>query len=809
MKKSKRKVDSDAVRVRTAWFIVISDVNGVMEIHLGYRYYDQTISLYSTAPASSPRKLPWGAIRNCELKQNVKNGKGEEGDYFQFENERGEKRMFKIQMMNPLLWGINDFTQKVAGLRVGHKEEAIGMYLTKMNTSQGFFLHRAEIHDEWGFEIKNRESQVEDMEKINGDLDEYKEFVLAAQNSALKVDKRVDCLKQISTKPSDVKGSDEVKAKKSKCEVIEEAKQAEIDDETGIEKIFSSNYFGRAFVSIDNLSVSKQVFTQMNKFKVLGLAKSIENRCDPSNLVMTVVPKDMNTFNEDDLDDNEYEILNGRHRFEALVNLDKKGVLSSLKGLEERKLVCYVLKTNCTFTIQANYGQLRGNELQASYVRPPHVHEILYVAKGLKDHYSDEQVEEILVRYCKLLSVNPDQVTAVKKFVHWENTAFDMLLTVFKQYESLQTSDIFSSTNLEMYVTRGMTQPVPTATFKQLGQADPELFLQQADRVLKKKLSLKDLVTSLQKVRKRDQVAKVIVKEVGCLSIEALSDNYPEKFTGEILDKYHGAVTEGKCKNKTGEDLKIYIESVLKSDGEKVPTREDRFVEINTAGDIIGLDMSEADTVVFNLKGGVEISEFAAYLKRMKEAKPSVSFVLLFNTEEHQQAVKSYLSTKEFQVLGAQQIFFDAQDITISASGVYNNLKFALVCWSYISKPPLKVYNGNLSNLKSVVEQVSPEVGLVAVVNEGSLSLVNLDLNSSVVYYGEKHAIEKFKREKSQAKGVFENHLGDAEVRMDQTIESLAKSLPPLDVEGKGDLMNMIEEKDVSKENIKPQSGPS
>ena len=28
----------------------------------------------------------------------------------------------------------------------------IGMYLTKMNTSQVFFLHRAEIHDEWGFE---------------------------------------------------------------------------------------------------------------------------------------------------------------------------------------------------------------------------------------------------------------------------------------------------------------------------------------------------------------------------------------------------------------------------------------------------------------------------------------------------------------------------------------------------------------------------------------------------------------------------------------------------------------------------------
>ena len=90
----------------------------------------------------------------------MKNGKGEEGDYFQFENERGEKRLFKIQMMNPLVWGINDFTQQVAGLRVGQKEEAIGMYLNKMNTSQGFFLHRSDIHDEWGFEIENYDSQL-------------------------------------------------------------------------------------------------------------------------------------------------------------------------------------------------------------------------------------------------------------------------------------------------------------------------------------------------------------------------------------------------------------------------------------------------------------------------------------------------------------------------------------------------------------------------------------------------------------------------------------------------------------------------
>ena len=140
------------------------------------------------------------------------------------------------------------------------------------------------------------------------------------------------------------------------------------------------------------------------------------------------------------------------------------------------------------------------------------------------------------------------------------------------------------------------------------------------------------------------------------------------------------------------------------------------FVLIDTSGDsdIIGLDVSEADTIVFNLKGSVETPEFAEYLLRIKEAKPSVSFVLLFSTEEHQQTVKSYLSTKKFQVLAPKQVFFDAEDVTISDSGFYNNLKFAIVCSSFISNPPLKVYNGNLSNLKCFIEQVSPEVGLIA-----------------------------------------------------------------------------------------------
>ena len=39
----KRKVDSHAVRVRTAWFFTIAKVAGVYEVHVGYRYWDQSV----------------------------------------------------------------------------------------------------------------------------------------------------------------------------------------------------------------------------------------------------------------------------------------------------------------------------------------------------------------------------------------------------------------------------------------------------------------------------------------------------------------------------------------------------------------------------------------------------------------------------------------------------------------------------------------------------------------------------------------------------------------------------------------------
>ena len=458
---------------------------------------------------------------------------------------------------------------------------------------------------------------------------------------------------------------------------------------------------------------------------------------------MTVVPKDIETFDEDNLENNLYKILNGRHRYEALVSLDKRGKLVTLKGLENREVIVYILRTNCA--IQKNYGLLRGNELQASHVRAPQVHEILYVAEGLKEYYSNDQVEEAIVRYCKVLSVHPDEVTALKKLTSWPSNEFDLLLKVLRRYESLQTSDIQSSSNLHSYMKKGLTQPVVKSIFKQLGQVLPEFFLLHADKVLKKELSLKQLVEGFQKIRKRDKVAKVVVKEAGCLSLGVLAENYPGKFTNEILDRYLGAECEGKMKNKKGIELKEYVDSVLRGDF-IIPIRTG-FVEVDSVFDVCHLDMSEASTIVFNLESSVKMEELSEYLLNLKKNKPSLSFLLLFTNGEIQRGFLNFLSSKRFQGLSPHQVFFDdeKENIEVSELGLFNNLKFALVCTSHVARPPLKVYNGNLSNISAVVEQVTPAGGSVAFVNQGCLPLMDLQIDSSVVYYGGKLQLKSIK----------------------------------------------------------------
>ena len=97
------------------------------------------------------------------------------------------------------------------------------------------------------------------------------------------------------------------------------------------------------------------------------------------------------------------------------------------------------------------------------------------------------------------------------------------------------------------------------------------------------------------------------------------------KFLEEALEIYLGAEVEVKSKNQKGIDLLKYIEKVIKEDGSENELKaKQKFVVIDSAEDILGIELGVVDTVVLNLKGMIDAESLANFLLSWKTTKPSI-----------------------------------------------------------------------------------------------------------------------------------------------------------------------------------------
>ena len=90
----KKSISSKSTRPRTGWFVIIIKLGDMLEINLGWRFYDGSIHFYSASSPFSTSKIPWGELRSFAYIRK-KNDMNEEGDYVEFENETGDKTDFK------------------------------------------------------------------------------------------------------------------------------------------------------------------------------------------------------------------------------------------------------------------------------------------------------------------------------------------------------------------------------------------------------------------------------------------------------------------------------------------------------------------------------------------------------------------------------------------------------------------------------------------------------------------------------------------------------------------------------------------
>ena len=332
-----RSSSSRAARVRTSWFIIIVDIKGAAkELHIGWKYSDGSIGLYSDAGSKSKSRPPWGYVIDCSL-QTLTNKRNETSDYMLFKNRAYQKKAFKCNEMNSVLSGVNDFTTCIVGLRSEGKENILAMFLSLMVKSKDFSFHKDGVHDVYGVNLDKTGVTEETLDEQGSNIVKMVSFVDLALKCAVRVDTRNEAISKLECGQKRKSSEDiPVKAKLSKVDKVDVEKKAELDDPAGLEVEFQQKFMGRADIPLSKLKVSPQVALPMNPIKVSGLAAGMLQRFDPTQMSVMATPASGRPFDVNKLEDNCYDVFHGRHRLAALQQLEKKGKLDKLMGMEGR-----------------------------------------------------------------------------------------------------------------------------------------------------------------------------------------------------------------------------------------------------------------------------------------------------------------------------------------------------------------------------------------------------------------------------------------------------------------------------------------
>ena len=736
-----RSTSSEADRVRTSFFLILVKIGDSRELHICWKYVDGSVGFFSTSANRSKSRPAWGSVIGCKFKHDLNKEKTEYFDYFIFENRGHDKKAFKNKEMNPTLWQINSFIDMVQLMRRDKKLQLLALYLGLLPKSKNFSQNQEGVHDQDGFRLDKTGVKEEDLVAKQGNLEEYREFVEKATESCMDVNNMTEAMGNVEggkKRKSAGDGDIEVSiVKKSKAEQLKEAKELEITGKDGLEKSYIDTYIGRADVPLENLINSPKVKFPVNPFKVEGLARQIAERHDPALLCLTVCPAEGEPFNTLDLSSNKYEVIHGRHRVLALQKLDQQGLLTQKVPTMGKKMVtCYIVRTDI---VQANYASLRGNDVQSDYVRKPFLHELIYILEGLREHYSNDKALETVLRFGKTLSFGHDDLTALKKVGGWPSASLTKLSQIVKLFESLQTEDAkYLAKRHCSKIMEGTSIPVPHNLFKRIAKMTAEYFDSVAGKIIRKELSLKDASENFGKLSSRNVTLATVVKQMsdsGHHDVQDICRAYPGKFGDEVLDSFAGAVIGGKGINNKGIALKDYCQDVIANKENiipKVTLKEKIFEEVDLSA------FTGVETVVVNCKKLTD--DQVKQVKMLKTLKISTNLVILFSEQEEKMEAFNKLKG---DLGNLKEIFFETES-PVSRGDFCQNLKHGIVSAPLVFKPPLKSFNGPLSNLENVVNQITPPGGRCVFINEGNLVLSAIHATFGCEYYGQRSALEQF-----------------------------------------------------------------
>ena len=715
---------------RSAWAVVPLKMGKTIQIHIMCRRSNGRMGPYTSTGNASKRRPIWEPISECEYKVEKKGEAFKK--WFRFKNTDNESAVFHAHLMDPLLTSVNQFTQKNAALLIKNPR-ILAAYFTLISCSEHFCNFKPDIHDMNGIKKDGTGVVEDDLVRLGGSLLEYEEFVISAVENVAVIGAKDEGLK-ISPATKKRKLTDyynKSNKKMSGTEKTEQNYQQMVTEEGGMEKSVVSAYVKHRSIPLEKLSVSPQLFLPINQVKVNEIAESMMDRLEVSQLVVSVIPVDLEKF-EREGEDEHYYVVHGVHRYLALKKVDTINRTRPVLGFpEDRSILCFILKVNSASL--TNYINLKNNDLASEFQSSASNESLFFIYKGLLEATKDpNEAFEVVEKICHSRHLGPNELTVYRKVTAWPITVLDKLVSVLDLFQTFQTLDC-KARGVKTKIRRRQPNTLTTTSFKQLGGCSPKFFMDNHVRVVGNQISLKKMLEESDKDNKK---AKDELKVVACASgvndLKTLQTKFPDKFSSESLKQFSGAEPEGRKRNEQGQRLKRYVKCVQLGITYKDPILIETFQHF---GDITSEELEKFDVIVLNA-----CKKNKEYIKCWIDCiccslKEFYSVFLVLESQEDlvevYQCLNQWKDKPDFKI---HQCMFRKEKSVLNSDHINENGTFSILFGKVtIFKDKISILNDVINkDLKKLVSQVTPPGGKVAYVSKGDKRVVQIHQSNLV-----------------------------------------------------------------------------
>ena len=568
-------------------------------------------------------------------------------------------------------------------------------------------MHQFEVHTELG---ESKEEKLYNLEEEEENEMKYLRKIASTESLVLKTVN----LGKVSVKPKS-----NVKTKKdqssNKKELIVKAK-------SGMEANFQKGIVGFEQVEVEKISIHKGIInSRLDRHKIDTLKQSIVSMFDPKLSVLTVSPS-VKTAADFDINSPEgtYKVIEGRHLLTAMKELYSEG--KSFRGLEPGKVMVVIV--NCPGVIIANYTNMRQRHLGSQVESEINIQDFVKLTKRTQDVIKDKNAALDIVKNCMIIfDFSKDDLTAVTRISKWPEPNLIKLIEVLEFYETFQATDTDGNKkNHTQLKKKGLKLPVPKLTFHRIAKIKESDFLEMAQKVVERELSLVDLATWSLNVSKLDDVKQQCVEISQVMTgnvtefqvFEDLQRKNPEAFSDEKLVKFSQA-TKGNT-FISGDRIRLEEHVFRKLKGDDFNNNDElrgsvEFVEIDGLSSKL---LKDADCIVLNSKA-LSSSCIEYFVKEVCKADSSL-IIICKSQQEFHQAIEIAKEEEEeddgqfklFTVIVKDHKIKSNETSEISNCGII----YLVVTGRFeIRNPPLEVFHDGLSVcLEKIVQQVTPQV---------------------------------------------------------------------------------------------------